>query len=146
MIIGVQFKLIEEIIAKYSIYNNNVHNFNKTSFQIGVISSIKVVTGLERRVRPDLIQLGDCKWVIVIQSICAAGYAIPPFIIYKERVHISAQYEETNIPCYQKLLVSKNRQITNKLRLMQLKHFNVYIKTRQVGSYQLLILDSYKSY
>ena len=32
MIIGAWFKLIEEIIAKYSIYNNNVHNFNKTSF------------------------------------------------------------------------------------------------------------------
>jgi len=32
MIIGTWFKLIEETIAKYGIYNNNVHNFNKTSF------------------------------------------------------------------------------------------------------------------
>ncbi|KAF1933802.1 uncharacterized protein M421DRAFT_51306, partial [Didymella exigua CBS 183.55] len=26
------FKLVEETKAKYSVYNNNVHNFNKTSF------------------------------------------------------------------------------------------------------------------
>ena len=64
---------------------------------MGVIGSMKVVTGSERRTRPDLIQPGDQEWVTVIQSICAAGYAIPPFIIYKGRVHISAWYEETNI-------------------------------------------------
>ena len=32
VIISTQFKLIEETKAKYSIYNNNMHNFNKTGF------------------------------------------------------------------------------------------------------------------
>ena len=67
-----------------------MHNFDETGFQIGIIGSMKVVTGAERRVRPDLIQPGDREWVTVIQSICAARYATPPFIIYKGRVHISA--------------------------------------------------------
>jgi hypothetical protein len=49
---------------------------------------MKVVTGSERRARPELVQLGDREWVTEIQSICAARYAIPPFIIYKERVYI----------------------------------------------------------
>jgi hypothetical protein len=57
---------------------------------MGVIGSIKVVTGIERRARPELVQLGDREWVTVIQSICATGYATPPFIIYKGRVYISA--------------------------------------------------------
>jgi hypothetical protein len=57
--IGAWFKLVEETKAKYSLYNNNVHNFNESGFQIGVISTMKVVTGSERRVRPDLIQPGD---------------------------------------------------------------------------------------
>ncbi|KAF1926691.1 uncharacterized protein M421DRAFT_396581 [Didymella exigua CBS 183.55] len=82
--------LVEGTKAKYSIYNNNVHNFNKTSFSIGVALSLKVVTGLERRAWPELVQPGDREWVTVIQSICAAGYATLPFIIYKGRVHISA--------------------------------------------------------
>jgi len=50
---------MEETIAKYGIHNNNIHNFNKTCFQIGVIGSIKVITGLKRRIRPKLVQPGD---------------------------------------------------------------------------------------
>jgi hypothetical protein len=54
-IINAWFKLVEDTKAKYSVYNDDVHNFNKTSFQMGVISLIKVVTGAERRTRPELI-------------------------------------------------------------------------------------------
>jgi hypothetical protein len=42
------------------------------------------------RARPKLVQPGDREWVTNIQSICAAGYATPPFIIYKGCVYISA--------------------------------------------------------
>jgi hypothetical protein len=31
-IIGAWFKLVEETKAKYSVYNSDVHNFNKTGF------------------------------------------------------------------------------------------------------------------
>jgi hypothetical protein len=40
---------VEDTKAKYSVHNNNVHNFDETGFQIGVIGLIKVVTGAERR-------------------------------------------------------------------------------------------------
>jgi len=33
---------------------------------MGIISSIKVVIGLKRRTRPNLIQPGDQEWVTVI--------------------------------------------------------------------------------
>jgi hypothetical protein len=82
--IGVWFKLVEDTKAKYGVHNDDVHNFDDT--------------GAERRARPELVQPGDREWVTVIQSICAAGYATPPFIIYKGRVHISAWYEEADIP------------------------------------------------
>jgi hypothetical protein len=45
----VWFKLIEETKVKYGVSNNNIYNFNETSFQIGVIRSIKVVTSAKRR-------------------------------------------------------------------------------------------------
>jgi hypothetical protein len=57
---------VEDTKAKYGVHNDNVHNFDETGFQMGVISSIKVVTGAERRARPKLIQLGDREWVTVI--------------------------------------------------------------------------------
>ena len=46
---------------------------------MGVIGSTKVVTGSERRRRPDLIQPGDREWATVIEAICADGSAIPPY-------------------------------------------------------------------
>jgi hypothetical protein len=84
---------------------------------MGIISLMKVVTGSERRTRLNLIQPGDREWVTVIQSICAAGYAIPPFIIYKGRVHISAWYKEALIPYDWKLSVSENGWTNNTLGL-----------------------------
>jgi hypothetical protein len=96
--ISAWFKLVEDTKAKYGVHDYDVHNFDETGFQMGVIGSMKVVTGADRRAWPELIQPGDREWVTVIQSICAAGYATPPFIIYKGRVHISAWYEEADIP------------------------------------------------
>ena len=57
---------MKEIKAKYSVYDDNIHNFNKTGFQIGVIRLIKVIISFKRCIRPTLTQLGNCKWVIVI--------------------------------------------------------------------------------
>ena len=140
------FTLVDKKKAQYGIHDEDVHNFDETGFQMGVIGSMKVVTGSEKRRRPDLIQPGNREWVTVIQSICAAGYAIPPFIIYKGRVHISAWYEETDIPRNWKLSVSENGWTNNALGLEWLKHFDTHTKARQVGGYRLLILDGHESH
>jgi hypothetical protein len=97
---------VENTKAKYGGHDDDVHNFDETGFQMGVIGSMKVVAGAERRAQPELVQPGDREWVTVIQSIYAARYryATPPFIIYKGRVHISAWYEETSIPRLQERL------------------------------------------
>jgi hypothetical protein len=145
-IISAWFTLVEDTKAKYGVHDDDVHNFDETGFQMGVIGSMKVVTGAERRVRPELVQPGDREWVTEIQSICAAGYAIPPFIIYKGRVHISAWYEEASIPRDWKLSVSENGWTNNALGLEWLKHFDAHTKTRRVGVYRLLILDGHESH
>jgi hypothetical protein len=103
-----------------------VHNFDESGFQMGIIGSMKVVTGAERCARPEMVQLGDREWVTVIQGICAAGYAIPPFIIYKGVVHISAWYEDISILRNWKISVSENGWTNNELGLMWLKHFDTY--------------------
>jgi hypothetical protein len=144
-IIGAWFKLVEDTKAKYGVHNDDVHNFDETGFQMGVIGSMKVVTGADRRARPELTQPGDREWVTVIQSICAAGSCTPPFIIYKGRVHISAWYEEAEIPRQWKLSVSKNGWTNNALGLEWLKHFDTHTKASQVGAYRLLILDGHES-
>jgi hypothetical protein len=54
-IISAWFTLVEDTKAKYGVHNDDVHNFDETSFQMGVIGLMKVVTGAERRARPELI-------------------------------------------------------------------------------------------
>jgi hypothetical protein len=46
---------VEETKAKYDVYDDDVHNFDESGFQMGMIGTMKVVIGLERRARPDLI-------------------------------------------------------------------------------------------
>jgi hypothetical protein len=65
-IISTWFKLVKDTKAQYGVHDDNIHNFDETGFQMGIISLMKVITGAERRTRPNLIQLGNREWVIVI--------------------------------------------------------------------------------
>ncbi|KAF1934469.1 uncharacterized protein M421DRAFT_50224, partial [Didymella exigua CBS 183.55] len=62
--------LVENTKAKYSTQDKDTYNFNKSSFIIGVILIGAVVTGLERRAQPELVQPGDREWVTVINPNC----------------------------------------------------------------------------
>jgi hypothetical protein len=46
-------------VTKYSIQDKNIYNFDKTGFQIRVISTVRVITGAERSNCPVLIQPGN---------------------------------------------------------------------------------------
>jgi hypothetical protein len=76
------FKLIEETKAKYGIFDKDVYNFDEDGFMMGKITTQLVMTGSERRGWPKAIQLGNREWVTVIPEIDAAGWAIPPFLIF----------------------------------------------------------------
>jgi len=84
------FRLVQNTKAKYGIQDEDTYNFNKTSFIIGVISTRAVVTAAERRGRPKTVQQGNREWVTAIQGINAMGWAIPPFIIFAGKHHLSA--------------------------------------------------------
>jgi hypothetical protein len=47
-------------------FNEAKHRQRVIQEDSGVISSVKVVTGSERRTKPTLMQRGNCEWVIVI--------------------------------------------------------------------------------
>jgi hypothetical protein len=83
------FKLVEQTKAKYGILDKDVYNFNEAGFIIGKITTQLVVTGSERRGWPKAIQPGNREWTTVIQGINAAGWAIPPFLVFAQ-YHLSA--------------------------------------------------------
>jgi len=55
------FRLVRNTIAKYGILQEDIYNFDETGFQIGVISTSKVVTRSERTGRPRTRQPGNRK-------------------------------------------------------------------------------------
>ena len=48
MIIRGWFRLVENIIAKYGIWLDDIWNFDETGFMMGIMQSGMVVIGLER--------------------------------------------------------------------------------------------------
>jgi hypothetical protein len=42
------FRLVQNTIAKYGILDEDIYNFDETGFQMGVITTAKVITGSER--------------------------------------------------------------------------------------------------
>ena len=101
------FKLVEETKAKYGICDEDVYNFDEAGFMMGKITTRLVVTGSERRGRPKSIQPGNREWVTLIVAINAAGWSIPPFLIFAGTYHLSAWYEE-DIPRDWTIAVSDN--------------------------------------
>ena len=139
------FELVEQTKAKYGILDEDVFNFDEAGFMMGKIMSQLVVTGSERRGQPKAIQPGNREWTTVIQGINAAGWAIPPFIIFAGKHHLSAWYKE-DIPRDWAIAVSDNGWTTNEIGVDWLKHFIKHTKDRVVGARRLLILDGHESH
>jgi hypothetical protein len=78
--------------------------------------------------------------VTVIAGINAAG------LIFAGQYHLSAWYEEAEIPRDWAIAVSDNGWTNNELGFEWLKHFNAYTKTRVEGARRLLVFDGYESH
>jgi hypothetical protein len=140
------FELVEQTKLKYGILDEDVYNFDEAGFMMGKITTQLVVTGSERRGRPKSIQHGNREWVTLIQAINAAGWAIPPFLIFPGQDPLSAWYEEETIPQDWAIAVSDNGWTTNALGVEWLKHFIKHTENRTVGARRLLILDGHESH
>ncbi|KAG9605252.1 hypothetical protein KCU77_g1178, partial [Aureobasidium melanogenum] len=107
------FWLVENTKAKYGITDEDIYNFDESGFMTGVISTGAVVTGSKRRSRPKQAQPGNREWTTVIQGINAMGWAIPPFVIFAGKYHLSAWYEEHGILPTSVIRVTHNGWTTN---------------------------------
>jgi hypothetical protein len=57
---------------------------------MGVITTIRVITGTDRAGRPRTVQPGNREWVTIIECINTLGGAIPPLVIFKAVMHQAA--------------------------------------------------------
>jgi DDE superfamily endonuclease/Tc5 transposase DNA-binding domain/helix-turn-helix, Psq domain len=139
------FRLVQNTIEKYGILDEDVYNFDETGFQMGVISTAKVITGAEKA-KPVSIQPGNREWVTVIDCISSYGWNIPPVIIFEGKVHQSTWYSET-LPSDWVIGVSENGWTDNELGFTWLEHvFEKHTAHRTKGVYRLPILDGHGSH
>jgi hypothetical protein len=144
-VIQAWFQLVQDTIAQYGIVEDDIFNFDETGFQMGVISTTKVVTGSERRYAPKAVQPGNREWVTVIQGVGITGWVLPPFIIFAGTYHLSAWYDE-GLPTDWAISLSQNGWTTNEIGLDWLKHFDKHTINRIQGTHRLLILDGHESH
>ena len=75
---------------------------------MGVIVTAKVIIKTDKTGQPKLVQLGNQKWVIIIETINTFRVTIPPLIIFKAVMHQATQYKNNIIPHNQLIGVSNN--------------------------------------
>jgi len=141
------FQRVQRTKAEYGIADDDIYNFDETGFQMGVVSTAKVITGTDRAGRPRTIQPGNREWVTVIETICARGIAIPPLVIFEAVMHQAVWYADGLIPPDWAIGVSANGWTTNEIGLHWLEHvFDKHTRDRTVGRYRLLVLDGHGSH
>jgi hypothetical protein len=102
------FELVKNTIAKYSICEADIYNFDETGFMMGVISTGMVVTSSDGRAKAKKIQPGNREWVTVVQAVNSVGYAVPPYIIVAGKNHLGSWYDEAEFPPRWRTSVSQN--------------------------------------
>ncbi|TKA33821.1 hypothetical protein B0A49_13677, partial [Cryomyces minteri] len=105
-VISPWFTLVQSFKEKYGIQDEDMYNFDS------VVNSSERRAGKRKRVQP-----GNREWVTVIQGINAAGWAIPPFIIFAGKVLIDSWYKEGMLPRNWVLEVSPNGWTSNELAI-----------------------------
>jgi DDE superfamily endonuclease/Tc5 transposase DNA-binding domain len=140
------FQLVRNTIDKWGIQQEDIYNFDETGFQMGVISTTKVITSIHKvRTKPMAIQPGNREWVTAIEAISATGQVLPPMVIFKGKMRQLAWYKE--IPRDWTIEVSDNGWTTDQLGYFWLSTvFNKHSSVSQVGRYRLLILDGHGSH
>ena len=114
---------------------------------MGVITTVKVITGTNRAGRPRTVQPGNREWVTIIETINARGDTIPPLVIFEAIMHQAAWYKDDIIPHDWSIGVSANGWTTNEIGLYWLTQvFDKHTKDRTIGRYRLLILDGHGSH
>jgi hypothetical protein len=141
------FQRVQKTIESNGILHCDIYNFDETGFQMGVASTAKVVTRSDRRNRPVVVQPGNREWTTVIECINATGWTLDPMIIFEGKLHISTWYENSPLPTAWRIAVSENGWTTDELTFEWLQQvFEPQTRSRTVGRYRLLILNSYRSY
>ena len=122
----------------------NIYNFDETGFQIGQLSSQKVVTKYPYKTS----RIGAASTresLTAIECIAADGWSAPPFFIVRGEQHLERWYHDS-LPKDYVIAPSANGFITDQLALNWLQHFHQHTYNRARGEQRILLFDGHGSH
>ena len=141
------FQAVHAAIQEHGIHEDDIWNFDETGFAMGLCSTSKVITAVERSERPCTVIQGNCEWVTIIETVSSKGIHIPPVIILKAASQQAAWYQEPALSKDWWIATSKNGWTTDEIGLHWLKEvFEPYSRCYTTGAKRLLILDGHSSH
>jgi hypothetical protein len=141
------FDRVQIIIMQHGIALEDIYNFDETGFAMGLVATARVITRADYYGKARLVQPGNREWVTSIECINSTGWALPPCIIFKGKVHIEGWYQNPKLPLDSRIEVSPNGWTTNEIGLRWLKNLFIPATTsRTTGKYRLLVMDGHGSH
>jgi len=104
----VWFQCVQAMIAKYSIHEDDIYNFDETDFQMSIISTVKMITESNQADRSRTTQSDNCEWITVIETVCVCSLAISPLIIFEAVMHQVTWYKNDLLLYDWSISVSQN--------------------------------------
>jgi hypothetical protein len=141
------FDCVQITIMQHGIAQEDIYNFDETGFAMGLVATAQVVTRADYYGKASLVQPGNREWVTSIECINSTGWALPPCIIFKGKVHIEGWYQDFKLPRDSRIEVSPNGWTTNEIGLRWLKNLFIPATSSQTtGKYRLLVLNGHGSH
>ncbi|KAI9045478.1 uncharacterized protein KD926_007893 [Aspergillus affinis] len=141
------FQTVQAAIQEHGIHEDDIWNFDETGFAMGLCSTSKVITAVERSERPRKVIQGNREWVTIIETISSKGVHIPPVIILKAGNQQAAWFQEPKLGKDWWIATSQNGWTTDEIGLRWLKEvFEPSSRRYMTGSKRLLILDGHSSH
>ena len=133
---------------KYGVLDEDIYNFDESGFQMGVIATARVVTGIERRGRPLKKQPSNREWVTVIETISALGAKLDPLIIFSGKVHQQHWFKALQADEYRRwqIAVSNTGWTNDSIGQYWIEWFEKTTSGRTVGKYRMLVMDGHHSH
>ena len=141
------FQTVQAAIQEHGIHEDDIWNFDETGFAMGLCSTSKVITAVERSERPRTVIQGNREWVTIIETVSSKGASIPPVVILKAKIQQAAWYQEPALSKDWRIATSENGWTTDIIGLRWLKElFEPYSRRYTTGAKWLLILDGHSSH
>jgi hypothetical protein len=132
---------------QHGIALEDIYSFDETGFAMGLVATARVITRADYYGKARLVQPGNQECVTLIECINSTGWALPPCIIFKGKVHIEGWYQNPKLPLDSRIEVSPNGWTTNEIGLRWLKNLFIPATTsRTTGKYRLLVMDGHGSH